>query len=501
MYEQLKIPLPSLYFKADSVTNSTQQTPTSLNILKNFSFLSIGRVLGDVFTFLLFVTLTRTYGESGIGNYSYAMAYMGFFAIFADFGLYHYSAKEMSKLNVINLEHFNLYFSLRLFLTVLIFLSLVLSAIILNHTRQLIYIISTLGLYQLLWQLIQGLTALNVSRKEMLVPSAIEFVLKVIIAVSGVGLCIYKVPLHITLLSFPISSLLCLFITYYLTRKNFGKLRFIFDLKKYYATLKHSKPYFESEFLRVLSTRIDILIISFVLSTTAAGIYNVSYRVVLLFLFISYFGSVAIFPHASNSFVHAKHKLSELYENSLNTALLIATPISAGIWLLSDEIILLLFGNEFINSVIILKYLTWLIFILSLSSIMGIFMISTDKQKVRAKCQWLTAFINVIGNLILIPKIGILGAAIATLFSESILLILYAINLKNTVGLPLVFERALISASGSILFIIIFSTLTDTNIVVTILVSILIYITYICLFKSIRKHEIIFLKKLLYKND
>jgi O-antigen/teichoic acid export membrane protein len=62
-------------------------------IFRNFSFLAIGKTLGDAFTFLLFVVLSQTFGQEGIGQYSFAMALTGFFVVFADFGLYNLSIK------------------------------------------------------------------------------------------------------------------------------------------------------------------------------------------------------------------------------------------------------------------------------------------------------------------------------------------------------------------------------------------------------------------------
>ena len=50
-----------------------------------------------MFTFVLFVVLSRTFGQDGIGQYSFAMALTGFFGLFGDFGLYNLSVKEISR--------------------------------------------------------------------------------------------------------------------------------------------------------------------------------------------------------------------------------------------------------------------------------------------------------------------------------------------------------------------------------------------------------------------
>jgi O-antigen/teichoic acid export membrane protein len=57
---------------ADVTTQeSVQQKLSARLIFRNFSFLIVGKTLGDVFTFILFVLLSRAFGQEGIGQYSF----------------------------------------------------------------------------------------------------------------------------------------------------------------------------------------------------------------------------------------------------------------------------------------------------------------------------------------------------------------------------------------------------------------------------------------------
>ena len=77
---------------------SSANSPRSAgNIMRNFGFLTVGKTVGDCFTFLMFVIISRAYGQEGIGQYSFAIAFTGFFAIFADFGLGLYRKELESK--------------------------------------------------------------------------------------------------------------------------------------------------------------------------------------------------------------------------------------------------------------------------------------------------------------------------------------------------------------------------------------------------------------------
>ncbi|MDL1981415.1 MAG: oligosaccharide flippase family protein [Deltaproteobacteria bacterium] len=95
------------------------KTPSkAVQIFRNFGFLTIGKILGDVFTFTFFVVLSRIFGQDGVGQYSFAMAFTGFFVVFADFGLYHLSIKEMSRERHSLGEYYGRIFLVRLCLSV-----------------------------------------------------------------------------------------------------------------------------------------------------------------------------------------------------------------------------------------------------------------------------------------------------------------------------------------------------------------------------------------------
>lgn len=97
---------------------SVQQKLSARLIFRNFSFLIVGKTLGDVFTFIFFVLLSRAFGQEGIGQYSFAMALAGFFWVFAEFGLYNLSIKEMSRHTGDLGEYYGGIFSLRLILSI-----------------------------------------------------------------------------------------------------------------------------------------------------------------------------------------------------------------------------------------------------------------------------------------------------------------------------------------------------------------------------------------------
>lgn len=109
-------------------------------------------------------------------------------------------------------------------------------------------------------------------------------------------------------------------------------------------------------------------------------------------------------------------QLQKLYTLLVWVALVLAIPIT----FLADWIIYILYGNEYIESVIILKIYVWAGIFVSMSLANNKWMVIENFQN----CILLTTLLgmssNIIFNVILIPSYGAPGAAVATLISYGI---------------------------------------------------------------------------------
>lgn len=111
-------------------------------------------------------------------------------------------------------------------------------------------------------------------------------------------------------------------------------------------------------------------------------------------------------------------------------------PCIIGIWFFGDLAILLLSGKEFLGGFTAEKILSLDIF---LSPLNGFFvsqiLIPAQKEKKATKALVLAAIGNIILDILLIPKFFINGAAIATVFSESIVLIICLPEINKIIDL------------------------------------------------------------------
>jgi len=462
-------------------------------ILRNYASLTAGKAIGDLFTFALFVIISRKYGQDGLGEYSFAMAFTGFFIVFADFGLYNFSIKELSQLPNSLEKYFGKIIIIRLLLSAIVSVVLLFTLIFLPFEAEAKYVIAIIGSFQIIYTLINGWNTTCIANEDMHIAAMIEISLRLFILLASSVTIFLGGSLIASLQPFPIIALCHLLLICLIVRKRYGSLIFFLSWAEGITILKRAIPYSSFMFLRQLSTRLDIILLGFFLGTSATGIYNAAYRVAFMLIFLSYFAGLAIFPAASKLYLHSRQKLILLYQSSLNIMVIIGIPISFGLWLIAPHLTILLFGEKFLASISILRLLAIIVFLAFIKSIMGIFLTSCDRQTGRAKGQLLAAVFNLGGNLLLIPWLGVQGAAIATIISETILVSYFMTNLHNILGWPQIVSRMLISLFASTTFCLLFICLHTNSLWIIIPGSILIYIAIIVSFSEIRKNELKFL--------
>ena len=122
---------------------------------------------------------------------------------------------------------------------------------------------------------------------------------------------------------------------------------------------------------------------------------------------------------------------------SLNRLLWIANIIFS--WL-SHKIILLVYGNQHVESIKIVKILVWATAFVFLTTTMTHTTRASNRQRFTAKIVVSGAAINLLLNLILIPRIGFIGAPISYLLTELFIFVSHFIYLSRHIMPPPLFK-------------------------------------------------------------
>lgn len=183
-------------------------------------------------------------------------------------------------------------------------------------------------------------------------------------------------------------------------------------------------PYLAWDLGLKLYGSIDMLLLSLLVGASSVGSYALAYRVVGIPIFITTIITMAVYPSLSASANTDDAWFRKVVGNAARLVVLVTAPMSAGIALLSPQVVDLLSGNDFHRAALLIAILAAHIPLAALHTILGMALFAKDRQRRMAILAWTAAVVNLAGNLILIPLAGhawgegAIGAAIGTVGTE-----------------------------------------------------------------------------------
>ncbi|MDQ3018347.1 MAG: polysaccharide biosynthesis C-terminal domain-containing protein, partial [bacterium] len=250
-----------------------------------------------------------------------------------------------------------------------------------------------------------------------------------------------------------------------------------------------------------LYNRIDVVLITKFLGYTETGFYGAAYKFFNLLSFFPAVVSHSLYPMFVS--LMAQQKIADIrvtLERYLRFMFAIALPLGVGGTLLSKPIILLLAGEQFAPAAPVLAVLVWATAILFIYIVVNALVIS-QLTKYAMGITAANVLINVIGNIILLPRIGIIGAAIMTVVSEFAQGVFYFYIVRKKITrfkfLPLIWRPLL--SSGVMGFAV--WQVRDQHLFVAVIIGAVVYTISLLLLRFFEKNDVVFVKTLLWKRN
>lgn len=206
-----------------------------------------------------------------------------------------------------------------------------------------------------------------------------------------------------------------LWVIYRLRGHKFTALKFDKDAAK--ATLAESWPLLLSGLSIMIYMRIDQIMLGHMSGSADVGLYAAAVRISEVWYFVPVFFAQSAFP----AIVRSKEEDPLLYgkrlQNMFSFTCVISYFMILPLTLFSKLIIVALFGTAYAASGSIVAVLVWAGLFVSLGVVQSSWLVNEGLTRLALYRTLFGAIANVILNLILIPVLGIMGAAIATVAS------------------------------------------------------------------------------------
>jgi O-antigen/teichoic acid export membrane protein len=292
---------------------------------------------------------------------------------------------------------------------------------------------------------------------------------------------------------------------------DFGLQRWMFQV---------SGPLMINHLLATIFWRIDIWILRPLAGATSVGLYSVGLKYLDGLNIVPSVFTLAVFPLMSRYARQGSDSLLRAYILSLRLLVMVSLPIAMLITVLAEPLVWLvgggqylgitetarIFGREFTyvgGSDLALQVIIWSIPIGFVNSVTQYVLIAVDQQHYLTRAFILGVVFNVVGNLIMIPRLGYVGAALVTILSEFSLLFPFYASVRRNVGVvPWVgiFLRPLLATASMGAAIYALDIYTSIPLLVAAAVGILVYLLALGLSGALRGEEMMVLRRALRRD-
>lgn len=445
--------------------------------------------------------VSRVLQPDGIGAYSYTLSITTYFSMFAALGIATYGQLEIAKHRDDKVLRSELFFEIMVarLLTTAVMLGLYRFSMPIFGTYPVLYRIMAIFIVaeavDISW-FFQGLEQFKVTVTRNFVIKLISTICIFTFIKSKDDLVLYAIILQGS--TFLGNILLWPYLKEYLVKVNIHKMKF-------YRHWRESLIYFIPTVATSVYTVLDKSMIGlFTKSSLENGYYEQAHKIEqILLVFLTSLGTVTL-PRLVYVWNQGdKRALNGIMSKTFNYILMVSFPMMFGICAVADKLIPLFLGDGYEPCISLLRVFSILLVVVGLDNIIGKqCLVATGRQNLFNRGVIAGAAVNFVTNIILIRRLGSLGAAYGSVIAECTILIVFIYYSKNVFKPSILINGCFRYATvGSIMGIVVWwigkhVAISVTGIIIQIIVGVSLYFVLLILIKDpILKTVLVKLKK------
>ncbi len=394
-------------------------------IFKNFTWVFLGQFVGRALGFFALIILARRLGKEGYGMWAFTFALLTYGMLITDLGLNTYGIIEVARDRNRLKELFgNIIFMKLTIAVVLILLSIPLAGM-LKHTGVLpsLVFLTFLNLIPF---------ALNIDWLYRALED-MKYVALWFLSFNGLFLVgvfflvnsekdILKVP-ALRFFSMLVASILLLIFAY----KFYGDLIEIrIDFSKWVEISKVSVVLAAAFVMMKVYYNIDVIMLGAMKTMREVGLYSALYNFLTALDVVRFALLSAIYPTLAKIDKIEKQQYLSYIKKFEFVSIVIGVASFLFVFIFSKELIKLFYGNKYysLESIKLLRVLIITSLLMFINLVFPSLLIITGRERVYFLVTFTGAAINFTLNLFLIPKYSYFGAAITTIISEAVILLI-----------------------------------------------------------------------------
>lgn len=386
-------------------------------IVKNASWIIISKFIQSILGLLIAMLIARYLGPKNFGVISYAASLVGFVTPLVFLGINNILVQEITK----NPQNEGLIIGTSIFLSIISALFCMLGVFIFTFLANVgeteTIIVSSLYSLILMFQVLDLIQYWFQAKLLSKYSSIISLIAYFIVSGYKILLLIFQKNIYWFSISnamgFLITSISLIFLYYKLGGQSFS---FSKDIGK--NLFAKSKYYILPGLMIAVFAQTDKIMIKLMINDSATGYYSAAVCVASMASFI-YVAIIDSFrPMIFKYFDESKEKFELNIKRLYSIIIYISLAQAIFMTIFSGFIINILYGSSFSGAISALRIVCWYTTFSYLGSVRNIWILCMNLQKYLFVINLSGALLNIILNLLLIPIIGIEGAAIASFATQ-----------------------------------------------------------------------------------
>lgn len=394
-------------------------SPGLIKVLTNTAWLFADKILQLGLGLVVGLWVARYLTPERFGLLNYAMATASLFAPIASLGLREIVVRDLARDSSCKDEILGTAFILKNFGSIIALLLTIITIFLLKptepYTQLLVAIIAAGTLFQA-FETIDFWFQAQVQSKYAVWSTNAAYLL-----INGVKMALIQARASLVAFSWAMTAeralgALGLVIAY--QAKGNRILSWRFNRERAEELLKQSWPLILSGFVIFIYMRIDQIMLGQISTDKEVGVYAAAVKVSELWYFVPNAIVQSVFP----SLVRAKEISETVYYDRVQKLLYIMSLVSYAVAIpiafFSRPIVMLLYGQKYVEAAPSLTVLIWAGLFVCLGMARGPWLITEGLMQFSAATTAIGAVVNIIFNFLLIPTYGGVGAGIATLIAQ-----------------------------------------------------------------------------------
>lgn len=400
-------------------------------VAKNTIWIISERIIQMLISLFVGLLSARYLGPSNYGTLNYGLSLINIFSAITKLGLENVIIKKYVEEKDKNGEILGTAIVLRIISAILSMIMILIFVLILKPNDILMFTVTFLQSLALVFQVYELIDFWFQSKLQSKYVSIAKSVAYFVIAAYKISLLILNKSVEWFAFATTLDYIIILIILLFMYKKNGGQ-KLTFSIKTAKELLKYSYHFILSSLVVTLYMQMDKLMIGSMLDEFQVGLYTAATTICTMWGFIP----EAIINSLRPTIYEAKKQSNEIYLKKLKQLYFIifwlGILFAIGVTIFSKLIIYILYGQEYLSARTALIIAVWYTGFAYLGSARNIWIVCENKNKYSKKYVLIGGIVNLVLNTILIPCIGINGAAIATLISQIIVAMVAPLLFKET---------------------------------------------------------------------